>query len=56
MTFSDSPAGIEASLRTDGQTTERTNRWTDRRDVGNSILDKATRETISIGRGALLCP
>ena len=32
VTFCDSLAGIGASLRTDGQ-------WTDRRDVANSILD-----------------
>ena len=36
VTSCDSPAGIGASLRTD----ERTDTgWTDRRDVGNSILD-----------------
>ena len=35
VTSCDSPAGIGASLRTD----ERTDGWTDRRDVGNSILD-----------------
>ena len=35
VTSCDSPAGIGASLRTD----ERTDRWTDRRDVGNSILE-----------------
>ena len=36
VTSCDSPAGIGASLRTHGQ---RTDGWTDRRDVGNSILD-----------------
>jgi len=35
VTSCDSPAGIGASLRTH----TRTNGWTDRRDVGNSILD-----------------
>ena len=35
VTFCDSPAGIGASLWTDG----RTDGWTHRRDVGNSILD-----------------
>ena len=35
VTSCDSPAGIGASLRTHA----RTNGWTDRRDVGNSILD-----------------
>ena len=35
VTSCDSPAGIGASLRTDG----RTHGWTDRRDAGNSILD-----------------
>ena len=39
VTSCDSPAGIGASLRTDGRTNERTNGWTDRRDVGNSVLD-----------------
>ena len=43
VTSCDSPSGIGASLRTDartdGRTNERTNGWTDRRDVGNSILD-----------------
>ena len=39
VTSCDSPAGIGASLRTDARTDERTNGWTDRRDVGNSILD-----------------
>ena len=39
MTSCDLPAGIGASLRTDKQTNERTDGWTDRRDVGNSILD-----------------
>ena len=34
VTSCDSPAGIGASLRTH----TRTNGWTDRRDVGNSIL------------------
>jgi len=37
VTFCDSAAGNGASLRTDGQ---RTNGWTDRRDVGNIILDE----------------
>ena len=36
VTSCDSPAGIGASLRTHNG---RTNGWTDRRDVGNSILD-----------------
>ena len=35
VTFCDSPAGIGASLWTDA----RTDGWTDRRGVGNSILD-----------------
>ena len=35
VTSCDSPAGIGASLRTH----VRTDRWTDRRDVENSILD-----------------
>ena len=39
VTSCDSPAGIGASLRTDGRTDARTHGWTDRRDVGNSILD-----------------
>ena len=39
LTSCDSPPGIEASLRTDGRTDERTDGWTHRRDVGNSILD-----------------
>ena len=43
VTSCDSPAGIGASLRThgrmNGRTNERTDGWTDRRDVGNSILD-----------------
>ena len=41
VTFCDSPAGIGASLQTDGRTDgrKRTNGWTDRRDVENSILD-----------------
>ena len=40
VTSCDSPPGIGASLRTDGQRTdERTDGQTDRRDVGNSILD-----------------
>ena len=42
VTSCDSPAGIGASLRTD----ERTDGWTHRRDVGNSILDLEPR-----GRG-----
>ena len=37
VTSCDSPAGIGASLRTDTGWTH--NGWTDRRDVGNSILD-----------------
>ena len=37
VTSCDLPAGIGASLRTDG----RTDGWTDRRDVGNSILDNS---------------
>ena len=39
VTSCDSPAGIGASLRTHGLTNELTDGWTDRRDVGNSILD-----------------
>jgi hypothetical protein len=39
VTSCDSPAGIGASLRTDERTHARTHGWTDRRDVGNSILD-----------------
>ena len=38
VTSCDSPAGIGASLRTHNG---RTSGWTDRRDVGNSILDAA---------------
>ena len=41
--YSDSPAGIGASLRThNGRTTDgqrTTHGWTDGRDIGNSILD-----------------
>jgi hypothetical protein len=37
VTSCDSPAGIGASLRTDTGRTD--TGWTDRRDVGNSILD-----------------
>ncbi len=36
VTSCDLPAGFGASLWTHGQ---RTDGWTDRRDVGNSILD-----------------
>ena len=39
VTSCDSPAGIGASLRTHVRTDGLTNGWTDRRDVGNSILD-----------------
>ena len=43
VTSCDWPAGIGASLRTDERTNERTdeqtNGWTDRRGVGNSVLD-----------------
>ena len=39
VTSCDSPAGIGASLRTHVRTYGRTDGWTDRRDVGNSILD-----------------
>ena len=44
VTSCDSTAGIGASLRTDERTNERTDErthtgWTDRRDVGNSVLD-----------------
>ena len=39
VTSCDSPAGIGASLRTDKRTDGRMNGWTDRRDVGNRILD-----------------
>ena len=38
VTFCDSPAGIGASLWTDTTRTTHTG-WTDRRDLGNSILD-----------------
>ena len=41
VTSCDSPAGIGASLRTHVCTYVRTYGWTDRRDVGNSILDCA---------------
>ena len=40
LTSCDAPAGIGASLQTDG----RTDRWTDRRDAGNSILDDIFKE------------
>ena len=46
VTSCDSPAGIGASLRTD----ERTNGWTDRRDVGNSILDLSYSTTTTLQR------
>ena len=39
VTSCDSPAGIGASLRTHVRTNGLTDGWTDRRDVGNSILD-----------------
>ena len=39
VTSCDSPAGIGASLRTHTRTHTRMDGWTDRRDVGNSILD-----------------
>ena len=39
VTSCDSPAGIGASLRTDARMHGRTDGWTDRHDVGNSILD-----------------
>ena len=56
VTSCDSPAGIGASLRTDGRTDERTdgrtNGWTHRRDVGNSILDIIN---ISITKLSLIC-
>ena len=39
VTTCDSPSGIGASLRTHARTNGLTNGWTDRRDVGNSILD-----------------
>ena len=40
VTSCDSSAAIGASLRTDERTNERTDTgWTDRRDVGNSVLD-----------------
>ena len=39
VTSYDSPAGIGASLRTDARADAHTGGWTDRRDVGNSILD-----------------
>ena len=42
VTSCDSLAGIGASLRTDAQWTTDTG-WTDRRDVGNSILDDIKR-------------
>ena len=42
VTSCDLPAGIGASLRTDGRTHGRTHTgWTDRRDIGNSVLDLA---------------
>ena len=41
VTSCDSPAGIGASLRT---LNGRTNGWTDRRDVGNSILDTSNEK------------
>ena len=41
VTSCDSPAGIGASLRTDERTNAQTDGWTDRHDVGNSILDEA---------------
>ena len=39
VTSCDSPAGSEASLRTHERTEGRMDGLTDRRDVGNSILD-----------------
>ena len=39
VTSCDSPAGIGASLRTHARTDDRTDGWTDRREVGNSILN-----------------
>ena len=42
VTSCDLPAGIGASLRTDEQTDKRTDGWTHRCDVGNSILDFQT--------------
>ena len=50
VTSCDSPAGIGASLRTDERTNEQTDGWTDRRDVGNSILDW---DEPKIGRASL---
>ena len=38
-TSCDSPAGIGASLWTHELTNGLTNGWTDRRDIGNSVLD-----------------
>ena len=40
----DSPAGIGASLRTHELINRLTDGWTDRRDVGNSILDEGPQE------------
>ena len=42
VTSCDSPAGIGASLQTHTRTDKLTDGWTDRRDIGNSILDMIT--------------
>ena len=39
VTSCDSPSGIGASLRTHARTDARTDGWTHRRDIANSILD-----------------
>ena len=41
VTSCDSPAGIGASIRTHERTTHG---WTDRHDVGNSILDDFNKQ------------
>ena len=46
VTSCDSPAGIGASLRTHGRTTD--TGWTHRRDVGNSILDEIRKKNVFI--------
>ena len=46
VTSCDSPAGIGASLRTDGRTNARTH--TDRRDFGNSVLDYEQAKKIPV--------
>ena len=53
VTSCDSPAGIGASLRTHGLT----DGWTDRRDVGNSILDYIflALKSVNASQFGLLC-